>query len=55
LGLLSRGYSAPQAALIGTFIHGYAADIYVKKKSMESALINDIVELLPKAFKKLEV
>ena len=55
LGLLSRGYTAQKAALIGTFIHGYAADIYSKKKSMESALINDIIELLPKAFKKLEV
>ena len=54
LGLLSRGYNAPQAALIGTFIHGYAADLCIKKKSVESLLISDVIEMLPRAFKKLE-
>ncbi len=54
LGLLSRGYNAPQAALIGTFVHGYAADLYANKKSMESLLISDVIDLLPKAFRKLE-
>ena len=54
LGLLSRGYNAPQSALIGTFIHGFAADLCVKKKSMESLLISDVIAQLPKAFKKLE-
>jgi NAD(P)H-hydrate epimerase len=54
LGLLSRGYNAPQAALIGTFVHGYAADLTLKKNSMESILISDVIEKLPVAFKKLE-
>jgi hydroxyethylthiazole kinase-like uncharacterized protein yjeF len=54
LGLLCRGYNPPQAALIGTFIHGYAADLCLKKMSMESILISDVIEQLPKAFKKLE-
>jgi hydroxyethylthiazole kinase-like uncharacterized protein yjeF len=54
LGLLSRGYSAPQSALMGTFIHGYAADLCIKKKSMESILISDVIGQLPKAFKNLE-
>ncbi len=54
LGLLARGYSAPKATLMGMFIHGYAADICIKKKSKESILISDIIEQLPKAFKKLE-
>ncbi|MDP1800528.1 MAG: NAD(P)H-hydrate dehydratase [Bacteroidota bacterium] len=55
LGLLARGYTAPKATLIGLFIHGYAADMCVKKKSMESLLISDVIDQLPKAFKKLEV
>jgi hydroxyethylthiazole kinase-like uncharacterized protein yjeF len=55
LGLLARGYNAPQSAIIGTFVHGYAADLLVKKKSMESILISDVIENLPKAFRKLEV
>ena len=54
LGLLSRGYSAPKTALIGTFVHGYAADMCLKKKSMESLLISDVINELPNAFKKLE-
>jgi hydroxyethylthiazole kinase-like uncharacterized protein yjeF len=54
LGLLARGYNAPQSALIGTFIHGFAADQCIKKKSMESLLISDVIEQLGKAFKKLE-
>ena len=54
LGLLSRGYNSPQAALIGTFIHGFAADLCLKNMSMESILITDVIAHLPKAFKKLE-
>lgn len=54
LGLLSRGYNAPQASLIGTFIHGFAADVYTNKKSVESVLITDVIDSLGKAFKKLE-
>lgn len=54
LGLLARGYNAPQSALIGTFIHGYAADLCIKKKSKESLLISDVIEQLPRAFRKLE-
>ena len=53
LGLLARGYNAPQSALIGTFVHGFAADLCVKKKSMESLLISDVIDQLGKAFKKL--
>jgi len=53
LGLLSRGYNAPQSALIGTFVHGYAADLCLKKISMESLLITDVIKKLPTAFKKL--
>lgn len=55
LGLLARGYTTAKAALIGTFIHGYAADVCAKKKSMESILISDVINELPKVFKKLEV
>jgi NAD(P)H-hydrate epimerase len=54
LGLLSRGYNAPQAALIGTYVHGFAADLCVQKKSMESLLITDVIQMLGRAFKKLE-
>ncbi|MBA3665401.1 MAG: NAD(P)H-hydrate dehydratase [Bacteroidetes bacterium] len=54
LGLLARGYNAPKAALIGAFIHGYAADLCAKKMSLESILITDVIEQLPRAFSKVE-
>lgn len=54
LGLLARGYNAPQSALIATFIHGYAADLCAKKMSQESILISDVIDRLSKAFQKLE-
>lgn len=50
LGLLSRGYTSEHACLIAVYIHGYAADLYVKKFSDESMLASDLIELLPVAF-----
>lgn len=54
LGFLARGYSPAQASIIGTFLHGFAADMWVRKKSAEGLLISDVIETLPKALKKLE-
>ncbi len=50
LGLLARGYEPIHACMIATHIHGYAADLYVKKFSEESMLASDLIELLPVAF-----
>lgn len=50
LGLLSSGYPPEQAALLGVFIHGHAADLYIKNNSEQSMLATDLIELLPKAF-----
>lgn len=54
LGLLARGYNPPKAALIGTYIHGLAADICTEEMSLESILITDVIRKLPIAFKKIE-
>ncbi len=54
LGMMARGYTPPQAALIGVYVHGLAADLCARKKSMESILISDVIEKLPNAFRKLE-
>ncbi|MGZ3863765.1 MAG: NAD(P)H-hydrate dehydratase [Bacteroidia bacterium] len=50
VGLLSRGYSEEHACLIAVYVHGLAADLYVKKFSDESMLSSDLIELLPVAF-----
>jgi ADP-dependent NAD(P)H-hydrate dehydratase / NAD(P)H-hydrate epimerase len=54
LGLLCRTYTPAQAALIGVYLHGLAADSCSKKMSMESMLISDVIEELPSVFLELE-
>jgi hydroxyethylthiazole kinase-like uncharacterized protein yjeF len=53
VALLAQGYTPFIAAKIGVFIHGLAADITLKKQSMESMLITDVIENLGEAFKKI--
>jgi hydroxyethylthiazole kinase-like uncharacterized protein yjeF len=53
-GLVARGYTPAKAALIGVFVHGYAADLCIKRSSRESLLASDVIKALGKAFKKLE-
>lgn len=55
LGLLTRGYSPAKAAISGVFIHGYAADLCSREMSMESMLITDVIKLLPKTFRDIEL
>ena len=50
---LSQGYDPFDAACIGVYIHGLAADIALKEQSPESMLITDTIEYLGKAFKKI--
>lgn len=52
--LLAQNYSPFEAAKLGVFIHGLAADICLKnEQSSESMLITDVIENLGKAFKTL--
>lgn len=50
---LAQGYSPFNAAILGVYIHGLAADIALKTQSMESMLITDVIECLGKAFKQI--
>jgi NAD(P)H-hydrate epimerase len=54
LGLLTQGYSATQAAIAGTFLHGRAADIALKQQSSESLIASDIINNLGQAFLSIE-
>ena len=48
---LAQGYKPLNAAKLGIYLHGLAADITLKEQSMESMLITDVIENLGKAFK----
>jgi hydroxyethylthiazole kinase-like uncharacterized protein yjeF len=50
---LAQGYAPFDAAKMGVYMHGLAADICLKEQSMESMLITDVIACFGKAFKKV--
>ncbi|MCZ4407652.1 NAD(P)H-hydrate dehydratase [Cryomorphaceae bacterium 1068] len=52
-GLLASGYQPMQAAALGMYIHGRAADIALEKESVESLIATDVVKYLGRAFQSL--
>ncbi|WP_295334122.1 NAD(P)H-hydrate dehydratase [Flavobacterium sp.] len=52
---LAQGYEPLQAACLGVFFHGLAADITLETQSEESMLISDVIENIGKAFRKIEI
>lgn len=51
--LLARGYERRDAAIIGMYLHGLAGDLAAEELGEESLIASDIIDYLPKAFKKL--
>ncbi len=51
--LLAQGYQALDAAIMGVYLHGLAADIAIQQHSAESLLPTDIIEGLGSAFRSL--
>lgn len=51
--LLAQGYLPEDAARVGVFIHGLAADITLNSQSEESMLITDVIDNLGNAFKAI--
>lgn len=51
-GLLGRGHSARDAAILGTYIHGLGGDLAAEKTGKESLISSDIIDYLPEAFRR---
>ncbi len=49
-GLMAQGYTSKDAALLGVYLHGLAADIASKELSEEALTAKDIIHYLSKAF-----
>lgn len=49
-GLLSQGYSAKHACMLGMYLHGLAGDLAAQALSQEALIAGDIIEYLGKAF-----
>jgi ADP-dependent NAD(P)H-hydrate dehydratase / NAD(P)H-hydrate epimerase len=52
--LLGQNYTPEEAAILGVYIHGFAADISSEANSQEGLIASDIVDYLPTAFKILK-
>lgn len=52
-GLMARGYSGKNAALLGTWIHGKAGDLLTEQRTAESFSSLDLAANLHQAFKTL--
>lgn len=48
--LLAQNYTALDAAILGVYLHGLAADIAVENQSLESLLAGDLIENIGYAF-----
>jgi len=53
-GLLAQHYSPLEAACIGVYVHGLAADLAVKKLGMPSLIASDLIQYISKAFLELQ-
>ena len=53
LALLAQGYTQEEACLLGVYAHGLAGDIAAEEKTQIALTAGDIVEALPKAWKKI--
>ena len=51
--LVAQEYSPKEAAIIGTYLHGYAGDLAAIKNSQYSMLASDIIENIGEAYKRL--
>ena len=50
---LAQGFTTLEAAKLGVYLHGLAADITLQTQSEESMLITDVIENIGLAFKSL--
>jgi NAD(P)H-hydrate epimerase len=53
VGLLAQGYSPADAAKVGVFLHGRAADLALSVESVESLIAGNIVDRIGQAFKSV--
>ena len=52
--LLARGYEPQHACIVGVYLHGLAGDLAARDLGEESLTASDIIDYLPRAFKRLK-
>lgn len=51
--LLGQGYTGFESAALGAYLHGLSGDIFAKKNVEEALIASDLIEYLPRAFRKV--
>jgi NAD(P)H-hydrate epimerase len=51
-GLIAQGLRVFEAAKIGVYLHGLAADLAARDKTQNCLIASDVIEYLPIAIKK---
>jgi len=53
-GFIAQGYSAKEASILGVFLHGLAADLWLKNHSEAGLLASEVADYLPLARSEIE-
>lgn len=53
-GLMAQNYSSLQASILGIYLHGLSADLYIDKFSENSLIASDLIDYLGNAFSTTE-
>lgn len=53
-GLLAQGYTPPDAAIFGVYLHGLTADIGIAETGVQAFTASNILEYMGKSFLKIE-
>ena len=53
-GLSARGYKQQDACILGVYLHGLAGDLAANDLGEESLMASDIIQYIPRAFKRLQ-
>ena len=53
-GLLARGYKPEDACVVGVYLHGLAGDIAAQELGQDSLVASDIINYMPRAFKRIQ-
>jgi len=52
-GFIGQGLAPFEAAVLGTYVHGFAGDLAAKEKGMVSVIASDLLQKLPEAIKSV--
>jgi len=53
-GFVAGGISLADAAIVGTYVHGLAAEVYGRDRATRSFMSSDLIDMIPAALQEVE-